>query len=165
MFDPFTQWRRLAAAGTSIRSTGAGALNMFGGAGEVIAARGAIMGDAMRSPWTVDYGELGRMLPEKLDAFSRVGSAAAAVWWDSQTAWIQHMQHVGVMAMRGRAPTAAEAADLGDRSAKLMMTSLEAAAKLGAATLAPVSRQVNANVRRLKTANQPRARRSRQVSH
>ncbi|WP_432769859.1 MAG: hypothetical protein HEQ22_03690 [Sphingopyxis sp.] len=53
------------------------------------------------------------------------------------------------MTMRGRLPTVSEASDLGERSAALLLQSLEATAKLGAAGLAPVHRQVATNVRRL----------------
>ncbi len=53
------------------------------------------------------------------------------------------------MAMRGRLATPAEIADLGERSATLMLQSIEATARLGAASLAPVHRQVATNVRRL----------------
>lgn len=91
------------------------------------------------------------MIPEKIDTLSRAGSAAATIWWESQTAWMKHFQHLGIMAMRGRLPTLAEIGDLGERNATLMLQSIEATAKLGAASLAPVHRQVATNVRRLGT--------------
>lgn len=151
MFDAFSQWNRMLAAGASMRSTSVRAAETFGGANKVVAARGAIIGEAMQSPWTADHAELGRMIPEKIDTLSRAGSAAATIWWDSQTAWMNHFQHLGTMAMRGRLPTAAEIGDLGERSATLMVQSIEATARLGAAGLAPVHRQVATNVRRLGT--------------
>ena len=149
MFDAFTQWNRILAAGASMHTTGVRAAETFGGANKVVAARGAIIGEAMQSPWTADHAELGRMIPEKIDTLSRAGSAAATIWWDSQTAWVKHFQHLGTMAMRGRLPTAAEIGDLGERSATLMLQSIEATARLGAASLAPIHRQVATNVRRL----------------
>ena len=139
----------MLAAGASMRSTSVRAAETFGGANKVVAARGAIIGEAMQSPWTADHAELGRMIPEKIDTLSRAGSAAATIWWDSQTAWVKHFQHLGTMAMRGRLPTAAEIGDLGERSATLMLQSIEATARLGAASLAPIHRQVATNVRRL----------------
>ncbi len=151
MFDAFSQWNRMLAAGASMRSTSVRAAETFGGANKVVAARGAIIGEAMQSPWTADHAELGRMIPEKIDTLSRAGSAAATIWWDSQTAWMNYFQHLGTMAMRGRLPTAAEIGDLGERSATLMVQSIEATARLGAAGLAPVHRQVATNVRRLGT--------------
>ena len=139
----------MLAAGASMRSTSVRAAETFGGANKVVAARGAIIGEAMQSPWTADHAELGRMIPEKIDTLSRAGSAAATIWWDSQTAWMKHFQHLGTMAMRGRLPTLAEIGDFGERSATLMLQSIEATAKLSAASLAPVHRQVATNVRRL----------------
>jgi len=149
MFDAFAQWNRMLAAGASMRTTSVRAAETFGGANKVVAARGAIIGEAMQSPWTADHAELGRMIPEKIDTLSRAGSAAATIWWDSQTAWMKHFQHLGTMAMRGRLATPAEIADLGERSATLMLQSIEATVRLGAASLAPVHRQVATNVRRL----------------
>ncbi len=149
MFEAFAQWNRMLAAGASMRTTSFRAAETFGGASKVVAARGAIIGEAMQSPWTADHAELGRMIPEKIDTLSRAGSAAATIWWDSQAAWMKHFQHLGTMAMRGRLPTAAEIGDLGERSATLMLKSIEATARLSAASLAPVHRQVATNVRRL----------------
>lgn len=57
---------------------------MLGGAGEVIAARSAIIGEAVRSPSTADQGKIGRVLPGKIDALLSATSAAAAVMWDHQ---------------------------------------------------------------------------------
>ena len=59
MFDAFAQWNRLLAAGASMRTTSVRAAETFGGANKVVAARGAIIGEAMRSPWTADHAELG----------------------------------------------------------------------------------------------------------
>ena len=151
MFDAFAQWNRMLVAGASLHTTGVRAAKTLGGANKVVAARGAIIGEAMQSPWTADHAELARMIPEKIDALSRAGSAAATIWWHSQTAWMRHFQHLGTMAMRGRLPTAVEIADLGERSATLMLHSIEATARLGAVSLAPVHRQVATNVRRLGT--------------
>ena len=78
MFDAFAQWNRMLAAGASMRTTSVRAAETFGGANTVVAARGAIIGEAMQSPWTANHAELGRMIPEKIDTLSRAGSAAAA---------------------------------------------------------------------------------------
>ena len=149
MFDIFGAWRRLAAAGTTLQATGQRGVTMMSGASDVIAARGAIIGEAVLSPWTADQRELGRMFPEKVMAMSHAGSAAASVLWDGHALWMKHMQHLGGMAMRGRAPTMSEMVDLGERNATLMLRSAEMSARIGSAALAPFSRQVKANVRRL----------------
>lgn len=46
MFDAFAQWNRMLAAGASMRTTGVRAAETFGGANKVVAARGAIIGEA-----------------------------------------------------------------------------------------------------------------------
>lgn len=166
MFDPFGQWSRYLAAGNAMRSTGERAVETIDGANRVVAARTSIIGNAIAAPWSADYGELGRMLPEKIAAFARAGTAIAAVWGDHQSLWMRHMQHLGTMTMRGRPPTVAEVTDLGERTALLMLRSVEASARLGSAGLAPVRTQVRANVRRLDTSGKPeRSGRRREVSH
>lgn len=150
MFDPFGQWSRYLSAGNSLHATGRHAAETLDGASRVVGARSAIIGQAFVSPWTADHDELGRMIPEKMEAFALAGSAIATVWWDNGSLWMKHLQHLGLMAMRGRPPTVTELADLGQRSAVLALRSVEAAAKLGSASLAPVRGRVRANVRRLK---------------
>ncbi len=59
------------------------------------------------------------------------------------------MQHLGAMAMRGRAPSPREFTELGERMATLGLESFEAAAELGSTALAPVHRKATANARRL----------------
>jgi len=150
MFDPFSAWSRLLAAGTSMTDTSMRAVETLTAAQEVIAARSVIIKAAADSPLTGDVAELGRMLPEKVEAFSRTGSATVAAWSEAQSAWVRHMQHLGAMMMRGRPPTPGELADLGARTAALTLGSIEATARLGATSLAPVHRKATANARRLK---------------
>jgi hypothetical protein len=71
-------------------------------------------------------------------------------WWEAQSAWLGHVQHLGVMAMRGRPPTISEMAELGDSMAKLTLRSVEGTARLGSTALAPVHRKATANARRLR---------------
>lgn len=165
MFDMFGVWRRLAAASTAMQATGQRGIKMMGGASEVIAARSAIIGESVRSPWIADQEELGRILPEKMMAMSHAGSAAASVMWDSHKLWTRHMQHLGVMAMRGRVPTLPEMVDLGERHAALMLRSTEMSARFASATLAPFSRQVKANVVRLAAKRSKAVRTARRQSH
>ncbi len=90
--------------------------------------------------------------------FPARGSAAVTAWWEAQSAWVGHMQHLGGMAMRGRPPTAVELADLGDRVATLSLRSVERTARLGSSALAPVHRKATSNARRLKRKATRRAR-------
>jgi hypothetical protein len=150
MFDPFAGWSRLMMAGRTMTETSLRAVETVGAANAVIGARSTIIDAAMRSPLTGDHAELARMVPEKVEAFSRAGSAAVTAWWAAQSVWMEHMQHVGSMALRGRPPTIAEVADLGSRVNALALESIEAAAGLGSSMLAPVHREATSNARRLK---------------
>ncbi|MFV3131966.1 hypothetical protein [Niveispirillum sp. KHB5.9] len=150
MFDPFSNWSRLMAASLSMTGTGVRAMETLGAANAVIAARTPIIDAAMRSPLTGDHVELALMVPEKVEAFSSAGSAMVTAWWEAQSLWVGHMQHLGAMALRGRMPTAVEAADLANRMAGLTLDGIEAATRLGSTALAPVHRKATANARRLK---------------
>ncbi len=87
MFDAFNAWSRMMSAGWSIAQTGMRVAETMGAANEVVAARSALIGSAMRSPLTGNHLELGRMVPEKVEAFSRAGSATVTAWWAAQSAW------------------------------------------------------------------------------
>lgn len=150
MPDPFTNWSRLAAAGASMTRTGMRLFETLGAANAVIAARMPIIDAAIRSPLTGDHAELALMVPEKVEAFSRAGSAAVAAWWKAQSLWMGHMQHLGGMAMRGHPPTVADITDASIKMAALAMDNVEAMARLGSTTLAPVHRKAVANARRLR---------------
>ncbi|MFV3130917.1 hypothetical protein [Niveispirillum sp. KHB5.9] len=150
MFNPVSSWSRLMAASLSMTGTCMRAMETLGAANAVIATRTSIIEAAMRSPLTGDHVELAQMVPEKVDAFSRAGSTIVAAWWEAQSLWIGHMQHLGGMALRGRSPTPGEMADLGNRMAELTLDSIDAAARLGSTALAPVHRKAMANARRLK---------------
>jgi hypothetical protein len=140
VWDPFHGWNRMMAAGASMLDTQMRALEMLGSAGEVIAARSTIIGEAMASPMTGDYAEMQRMVPEKIDAFARAGVAGAAALHQAQADWIAHVQR---LASRGRLPAPHELAHIAAGS-------VEAMARVGSTTLAPVHRRVTANARRLK---------------
>lgn len=149
MFDIFNTWSRLMASAMAMGQTGLRAAETMGAAQQVIAARTPMINAAILSPLSGDHKELSRMVPEKVEAFSRAGSATVSAWWAAQAVWMAHMQHLGVMAMRGRAATPAELIDLGDRSTALTLQSIEAAARLGGRALAPVHSKATANARRL----------------
>jgi hypothetical protein len=123
---------------------------MLGTANSVVAARSEILCAAVALPPAGDYAEIGRMVPEKLEAFSSANAAAGTVYWDMGTAWLRYYQRLGGAAFRGRAPTTAEATSLVEGWTSLMIRTFEASARLGAVSLAPVRRQVNRNAARLK---------------
>lgn len=150
MFDAFNAWNRMMTAGWSMTQTGMRMAETIGAANEVMAARATLIGSAIHSPLTSDHRELARMVPEKVDAFSRMGSATVAAWWTAQSAWVGEMQHLSAMAMRGRPITATELAALGARMTARALESVEAAAQLGSSALAPVHRKATANAKRLR---------------
>lgn len=150
MFDAWSNWNRLMLSGWSAMETGARACETLKASGDVIAARSAIIGTALRSPLTGDYAELGRMVPEKVDAFSQAGSVILSAWVAGHSAWMRQMQDIGTMVMRGRPPTLAELAEHGSRSVTFALGSVDAGARLGRDSLAPLHRGATANARRLR---------------
>lgn len=140
---------RMVAAATSVSGTGRDAAAMLGASQGVIAARTEIMAAAVASPLTADYRELARMAPEKIEAFAKAGSAASGVLIDQGAAWMQYGRDITLLMLRGRTPTASEAAGLFGRWTGLMIGSVEASARLASVTLAPLQKQVRANARRL----------------
>jgi len=147
--DPYSAWTRLMRSGLSFNETGLRVVETLHAAGHVIVARTAIINAAILSPFTADHRELSMMIPEKVEAFSQSGLATVSAWRTAQSAYLGHMRHLGVMAMRGRPPTTAELIDLGERVSALSLEATEATACLGASMLAPLHRGVMANKRRL----------------
>jgi len=101
------------------------------------------------APSQSDLSEYARMVPEKVDAFGRSGSAVIRRAVEMQTAWVGQMQRVGLMMLSGRAPTIDEASILASRSADYALGAVTAAADLYKAALAPIHRAAAGNARRL----------------
>ena len=150
MIDPFASWSRMTAASFQLAQTGVRMAETLSASADVIASRGAAMGVAMRSPLDADHAELGRMVPEKLEAFSRSGSAMADAFWAMGEAWMDEAQNLTALSMRGRVPTMRELATLSGRAAAWSLCTMEAGASLGSKALAPIHRKATANARRLK---------------
>ncbi|WP_404713801.1 hypothetical protein [Sphingomonas sp. MMS24-J13] len=148
--DPFASWSRMMAASFQLAQTGVRMVETLSASADVIASRGATIGAAMRSPRDADHAELGRMIPEKLEAFSRSGSAIADAWWAMGSAWMDEAQNLTSLSMRGRVPTIGELAALSDRAAAWSLGTVEAGALLGYDAVAPIHRKATANARRLK---------------
>jgi hypothetical protein len=150
MFDPFSSWTRMLGAASSVAATGRHMSETLSASQEVIAKRTAMM----QSPLTADYAELGRMIPEKIDAFSIAGIAVATQWWAMQAECLAEAQHIAGLAMRGRAPSLDEWSTLASRNAAHALRMIERGAALGASAVAPIHRSATGNARRLrKTAN------------
>lgn len=149
MFDVLGNWSRVTASGAAMDRTSLDAIETLEAAHEVIAARIAIIGLATASPMSEAHGELERIIPEKVTAFSEAGSAVMSTCWAAQTAWMGHLEHLGIMTMRPQIPTALALKELGDTLLIMAVETVEATARLGAGALEPVHRQVVANARRL----------------
>jgi len=150
MFDSMASMNRLMAVAADNARTSTRTTQMLTASRDVIEVRGEMIGKAMRSPLTGDYAELARMVPEKVEAFARSGSALFGEWWSMQVAWLAHAQRLGTMAMSGRAPGLAEAAAFSDSATAFTIEMIERGARLGATALAPIHASATANARRLK---------------
>lgn len=91
MISPFDLWTTMWINWSAMARTGIQMAETLQASQQVIDRRTRKMADATRDPWRGDYGELGRMVPEKMSAFSKaglsafddmqaIGSAAIANW-------------------------------------------------------------------------------------
>jgi len=146
MLDPLSSWSRILGAASSVADTGRRVSETLSASQEVIAKRT----DMMQSPLTADYAELGRMVPEKIEAFSKAGIAVATEWWAMQGECLAEAQNIVAMAMRGRAPSLDEWTTLASRNAAHALRMVERGAALGASAVAPIHRSATDNARRLR---------------
>jgi hypothetical protein len=149
MLDPFTTWTRMLGAASRAATTGRQMSETLSASQEVIAKRTGMM----QSPLTADYAELGRMIPEKVEAFSKSSIAVATEWWAMQVECLAEAQHIAAMAMRGRPPSLAEWSTLASRNATHALRMVERSVALGASAVAPIHRSATGNARRLRKAH------------
>jgi len=152
MLDPFTAWSRMVAAGLDMQATWFRGLETAQASGSVINARSKTMRDAIGFPLQADIAELSRMVPEKVDAFSRSAQAVTRDAMAMHGAWTTQMQRVGLMMLSGKIPTLTEASTLASQTAEYALGAVTAGAKLGNGALAPIHRTATGNARRLKRA-------------
>ena len=150
--DPFAAWLRLGSAALDLAGTQLRAAKTLAASGEVVRKRSGIIAAAMRAPLAANHAVLGRRVPEKVAAVAQAGCAMAAELVSMQFAWADEVQHLWGVAMKGRAPTAAEMQALAARSSAYALRTTERAARLAEVGLAPVHKQVSANARRLRKA-------------
>jgi hypothetical protein len=153
MLDPFTIYSRMVSAAFGMAGTAQRAAETFSASGEVIAKRTAMMRDVARSPLDGNYVELGRMVPEKLEAFSKASAAMAGDWLAIQSALISEAQHFGAMAMRGQAPTLAELSELSSRNVAFALRAFERTAAMSGKGLRPIHASATTNAKRLRARN------------
>ena len=152
MLDPFAFYSRMASAAFDMAGTTQRASETLDASREVVARRVELMGDAARSPLDGNYAELGRMVPEKMEAFGKAGAAMADEWWAMQSAFMAEVRHMGAIAMKGRAPTMSELFALWQRNAAFGLRALERASAMGDKGLRPIHAAATANAKRLKRA-------------
>ncbi len=150
MTDPFAAWSRMMRAACDMSMIGLRAAETAKASGEVVSARAPMIGAALSAPWDADLGELNRMIPEKVEAFSAAGSAVMRGWWAMQAAWLAEAQAIGAAMARGRMPTAGEMAVSASRSSTTALVMMESAVRTGSQALAPVHRKAVGNARRLR---------------
>ena len=149
MIDPFTAWTRMAEASASMAQSAWRLSETMTASGDVIDRRTAMMRSAMADPLNANTAELGRMVPEKIAAFSTAGNAMMAGWLAWNEAVLEEMRHLMLMAARGRMATPADWMALWSRGASFGIAATERSARTGAAALRPVHAKATSNARRL----------------
>jgi hypothetical protein len=122
--------------------------------GAVMTTRLGLMGAAALDPLNADHAELGRMLPEKMLAFSQAGTALAQQWLALNRDAGDAMLQLGRAMMSGRPLRPSDLLALATRNADHAADMVTAATR----ALAPVHRTATGNARRL--ARKRRRRRS-----
>lgn len=150
MLDPFTFWTRMMDATLELSRTGQRVSETLAASHEVIGVRSGMIRTALQSPAGADYVELGRMVPEKVEAFSQAGTAVAAEYWAMQADLLTQARQIGAMALKGRPPTAAELHAMTARNIAHGMRAIERSVALGAEAVKPVHARATSNARRLR---------------
>ena len=149
MIGAFEGWSRMMAASMAMAETGMKMLETSHASNNVIAARSDLIKAAIRSPLTADHLELSKMIPEKVEAFSRAGSSISNIWWGMSAAWVSQAQQFTGLAMRGRVPNMTELAALHARTTAHALAMMDASVDMGTKSLAPIHRAATANAARL----------------
>jgi hypothetical protein len=149
MIDPFTSWSRMMSAAFDMSMLGMRMVETASASNDVINARTPMIKAAMQSPLDANYGELSRMVPEKVTAFSAAGSVMMKGWWAMNAAFWADSQHIATMMARGRLPTLGESSALANRTAARALSMMEGAVDTGSRALSPVHKTATSNARRL----------------
>ena len=117
--------------------------------GAVIRHRHGTIDAAIRDPGTADLAELGRMVPEKVAAFSDAGASLFRDWWDLQSDCLAQMQDLSSLALAGRFPSAGAMERVARRGSRILTRATAA----GERALAPIHKTATGNQRRLHKAS------------
>jgi hypothetical protein len=118
----------------------------------VIASRMGSMAGAARNPFGGDHVELGRMIPEKVTAFSDAAHSLSRHWSAVFSMASEHMSQVGSLMFRGRLLSPAELSQMSSSTAAIATNMLATALESGSVALAPIHKQATSNARRLSPA-------------
>lgn len=111
----------------------------------VIRHRSASLDTAMRNPLNADVAELGKMVTEKMQAFSQSGLSMTNDIMSLQSDCFAQMRDLTAVAMSGRPPSAKVIGRMGRRSSRILLKMTKA----GGRALAPIHATATANQRRL----------------
>lgn len=124
----------------------------------VVGQRGQLIAQAALNPWAADHGELGRMVPEKIAAFSTAaGALAIGVALANQAA----AAHVSAMTLAMLAcasrPSPYWLFDLMERAGRYGAASAARTVRTASAMLSPIHDSATANATRLSEAGAARS--------
>ena len=142
----YTLWD-LYSSGFELAATAVRAGETMLAANTVIGSRVGTMGAAARNPIMADYAELARMVPEKVEAFSRAGASLMkdAEAFQSETG--AQIRHVTALMTSGKIPTFSDMFTLTARWASITQKATGAAGR----ALLPVHAAATGNANRLRS--------------
>ncbi|WP_116091603.1 hypothetical protein [Sphingomonas crusticola] len=144
--SPFDFWLGLWSSGAKATQTGLRFTEMMAASSEVMHSRLGSIAHAMSDPLNGDYRELGRMVPEKVEAFSRAGASMMGDVGALQANMLAAWTHGAAVMLSGRPSTLADAATAWTRSGDMFERSIGMSGK----AMAPIHKQATANARRLR---------------
>jgi hypothetical protein len=149
MFMSATALERTMQATVDLAEVSRKAGEMALAAGAVIGARMGVLAGAQNDPLNADHAELGRMVTEKMRAFSEAGVAILAEYWSLQRDVGNYVLFLGQTMMVGRLPLPGELVELTERTS--IHTTRLATSAIGAAAvgLAPLHKKAMSNARHL----------------
>jgi hypothetical protein len=136
IYTPFDFWLGVMRTGQKMSAT-------MDASKAVIDSRMQTMAHAARDPLRGDYQELGLMVPEKVEAFSRAGASVMKDALAIQSAAMANWNALAAMAWRPA--TLGDWVGIADRTAGMA----KRAGQSGGRALAPVHRAATGNARRL----------------
>lgn len=147
--------------GLSLMRAGFGMLEAGVKFGEMMIASHSVIGRrvdliqaAARNPLLADYAELGRMVPEKVAAFTLSGAALAEEWRKAQSELFDQWSEFG--ALMTNVPTMGRISAFHSRSSQRGARAIERPMRAGGLALEPVHRAATRNARRLQRTSRKR---------